>query len=126
MSSARIVILDAEPVVRSVVTAILQRDGYTVEQAEDVPAALHMVKSKTTDLLLTNVYLPGITGREAVQIIKEACPKLPVLVVSGLPDSDVLEEWAGTVGFDTFPKPFAAKELLDKVHAMLGDDGSPH
>jgi DNA-binding NtrC family response regulator len=119
MSSARIVILDAEPVVRTVVSAILKRDGYTVEQAATVPAALEVVKQKRTDLLLTNVYLPGMTGREAVQMFKKAYPELPVLIVSGLPDNDLIQEWAGTVGFDTFPKPFAAQELLDKVHSML-------
>jgi len=106
-------------VVRSVVTAILQRGGYTVEQAADVPSAMAAVKRTTPDLLLTNVYLPGITGREAVQMFKNAYPELPVLIVSGLPDSDIIQEWAGRVGFDTFPKPFAAQELLDKVHSIL-------
>jgi two-component system, NtrC family, response regulator AtoC len=125
MQPPRILILDAEPVVRSVVSAILQRGGYTVEQASTVPAALEVVKEKPTDLLLTNVYLPGITGREAVQMFRNAWPKMPVLIVSGLPDSDVIQEWAGTVGFDTFPKPFAAQDLLDKVHSILdAHDGS--
>jgi CheY-like chemotaxis protein len=119
MTPPRILVLDAEPVVRSVVSAILKRDGYAVEEAATVPAALDLVRHKTTDLLMTNVYLPGITGREAVQMFKNAYPDLPVLIVSGLPDSDVIEEWAGTVGFDTFPKPFAAQELLAKVHSML-------
>ena len=37
---------------------------------------------------MTNVYLPGMTGREAVQMFKKTYPDLPVLMVSGLPDSD--------------------------------------
>ena len=119
MASARILILDAEPLVRSVVAEILKRDGYIVEQASTVPAALDLVTNRHTDLLLTNVYLPGMTGREAVQMFKNTWPNLPVLIVSGLPDSDVLREWTGKVGFDTFPKPFAAQELLDKVHSIL-------
>jgi CheY-like chemotaxis protein len=119
MTPARILILDAEPVVRSVVASILQSDGYMVDQAATVPAALDLVKSKDTDLLLTNVYLPGITGREAIEMFKQKYPDLPVLIVSGLPDSELIQEWAGRVGFDMFPKPFAAKELLDKVHSIL-------
>jgi len=119
MTPPRILILDAEPVVRSVVASILQSDGYTVDQAATVPAALDLVKSRGTDLLMTNVYLPGITGREAIELFKQKYPDLPVLIVSGLPDSDILQEWAGTVGFDMFPKPFAARELLDKVHSIL-------
>jgi len=119
MMPARILILDAEPVVRSVVSAILKRDGYSVEEAATVPAAFDAVKRTRTDLLMTNVYLPGMTGREAVKMFKQAYPELPVLVVSGLPDSDLIQEWVGTDGFDTFPKPFAAGELLAKVHSIL-------
>jgi DNA-binding NtrC family response regulator len=117
--AAKILILDAEPVVRSVVTAILQRGGYTVEQASTVPAALDVARTYGPDLLVTNVNLPGMTGREAVDMFKRIYPQLPVLVVSGLPDSDVIREWTGRDGFDTFPKPFEAQELLDKVHSIL-------
>jgi DNA-binding NtrC family response regulator len=120
MVMPRIVILDAEPVVRSVVTAILERDGYTVEQASTLGAALEVVNKKPPDLVLTNVYLPGVTGHDAMEMIKKACPNIPVLMVSGLPDSEVIEEWVGRTGFDTFPKPFAAQDLLDKVHSILG------
>jgi DNA-binding NtrC family response regulator len=119
MTPPRILILDAEPVVRSVVASILKSGGYTVDQAATVPAALDLVKSRETDLLLTNVYLPGITAREAIEMFKTKYPELPVLIVSGLPDSELIQEWAGRVGFDTFPKPFAAQELLDKVHSIL-------
>ena len=125
MAPARILIVDAEPLVRSVVTAILTRGGYTVEEAATVPAALDVVKNKQTDLLLTNVYLPGITGREAVKMFKEICPDLPVLIVSGLPDSDVLDAVTRKAGIDTFPKPFAAQELLDKVHSILDGAAEP-
>ena len=124
MTPPRILILDAEPVVRSVVAAILEHGGYKVDQAATVPAALDMVERRQTDLLLTNVYLPGMTGRQAVDMFKRTYPELPVLMVSGLPDSDVIEEWVGQPGFDTFPKPFGAQELLDKVHSIL--DGSHH
>ena len=52
-------------------------------------------------------------------MFKAKFPDLRVLIVSGLPDNDVIREWAGKVGFDMFPKPFAAQELLDKVHSIL-------
>src|SRR4051794_5539864 len=117
--AARIVVLDAEPVVRSIVTTILERAGYTVEPTESVDAALAVVRSTPPDLLLTNVYLQSMPGRDALRLLKNVCPELRVLMVSGLPDEDVIREWAGHNGFDTFPKPFTASELLDKVRAML-------
>ena len=116
---ARIVVLDSEPVVRTVVTRILQRNGYAVAEVETVQGAVELVRSTPPDLLLTNVYLIGITGRDAVRLLKSVRPELPVLMVSGLPDEDVIQEWAGHNGFDTFPKPFTADELLAKVKWML-------
>jgi DNA-binding response OmpR family regulator len=118
---ARIVVLDAEPVVRGVVADILSRGGYAVEPTDTLQAALKIVQITPPDLVLTNVYLPGVTGIEAMRLIKDACPQLPVLMMSGLPDDDVIRQWAGQDGFDTFPKPFKAEELLAKVRAMLPD-----
>src|SRR4051794_12649874 len=119
----RILVLDAEPVVRSVIVEILKRGGYEVEPVDSVPAALEIVKANAPNLLITNVYLPGSTGRDAVQLFKDVCPKLRVLMVSGLPDTEVIQTWAGREGFDTFPKPFLPQALLEKVSAFLNNPG---
>src|SRR5437763_213569 len=112
---ARIVVLDPEPVVRSVIAGILERGGYAVEPVETVQRAVEVVKVAPPDLLITNVYLSGMSGRDAMRLLKNVCPQLTFLMVSGLPDEDVIREWAGHAGFDTFPKPFTAEELLKKV-----------
>ena len=117
--SARIVVLDPEPVVRSVLCDILERSGYQVESVETFQQAIEVIENAKPDLILTNVYLPGIAGREAIRRLKELRPELPVLMVSGLPDEDLIGEWVGRDGFDTFPKPFKAQELLHKVRTML-------
>src|SRR3954462_5033323 len=117
--SARIVVLDSEPAVRSVITDILKHGGYTVEPIETVQSAIQIINQAPPDLLLTNVNLPGMTGHEAMELVKAIDPALRVLMVSGLPDADGIREWASRDGFDTFPKPFTAQELLDKVRAML-------
>jgi DNA-binding response OmpR family regulator len=115
----RIVILDAEPVVRSVAAEILESAGY------DVPTlAMRRRRSINTalpDLLVTNVYLPGISGHDTMRLLKGVRPELSVLMVSGLPDSEVIREWTYEDGFDTFPKPFTAQDLLGKVRSILND-----
>ena len=117
--AASILVVDAEPVVRSVITDILESGGYIVQPVATLEGAVEVLKSVSPDLVLTNVYLPGISGREAMRVMKGVRPELPVLMVSGLPDSAVIQEWKGQDGFDTFPKPFTAEELLAKVRAML-------
>jgi DNA-binding response OmpR family regulator len=115
----RLMVLDAEPMVRSTIADILTRGGYAVEPVATFDLALESIRQDAPALLLTNVYLPGITGRYAIRLLKEACPGLPVLMVSGLPDDDVIQQWTGKYGFDTFPKPFTAQELIDKVRSIL-------
>ena len=78
--SARIVVLDSEPMVRSAITASLQHGGYTVEPIETVELAIQIIKQAPPDLLLTNVYLPGMTGHRAMELLKGICPELRVLM----------------------------------------------
>jgi DNA-binding NtrC family response regulator len=114
-----IVVVDAEPVVRDVVQNILRREGYEVIGTGDPKAALQVIKSAHPSLVITNVNLPGITGHDAMRMFKEGCPGVPVLMLSGLPDSSVIRQWIAEDGFDTFPKPFSASQLTAKVREVL-------
>src|SRR5690349_24836516 len=93
--SVRIVVLDSEPVVAGVMENILKTAGYAVEVVGTVQAATEIIRAAPPDLVITNVYLPGVTGHEAMRILKSMRPNLPVLMVSGLPDADIIREWAG-------------------------------
>jgi CheY-like chemotaxis protein len=74
--SATILVLDAEEVIRSVITRILEREGYTVHTAGDLPSALELVKDCTPDLLLTNLYIPGTSGHDAARFLRTLCPNV--------------------------------------------------
>ena len=116
---ATIVVVDSEPVVRSVVTSILRKAGHSVYDTGDFDDALRLVGEFRPDLVVTNVFLRGVTGHDAMLILKTRFPKLSVLMVSGLPDEKVISTWTGKTGFDVFPKPFQAKELLRKIQQVL-------
>jgi DNA-binding NtrC family response regulator len=117
--SATILVLDAEEVIRSVITKILEREGYTVHATGDLPSALELVKDCTPDLLLTNLYIPGISGHDAAKFLQSMCPNMRVLVVAGLPDDRLIEDRVKGDGFDAFPKPFNPKQLSEKVKEVL-------
>ena len=57
-----------------------------------------------------------------MSLFKEAYPDLRVLMVSGLPDDEVIRNWAGNHHFQVFPKPFTASGLLGKVRSILKDE----
>jgi DNA-binding response OmpR family regulator len=114
-----LMVVDGEPNVRSVIRTILERGNYHVIDFADVESALISIRKSAPALILTNVSLPGMTGHEAMQLFKQECPNVPVLMVSGLPDSAVIQHWVEQAGFDVFPKPFTARELLAKVRQVL-------
>jgi CheY-like chemotaxis protein len=116
-----ILVVDAEPVVRSVIKAILEREGYDVMPVADPKAALEIVKVKQPVLIITNVNLPGMSGHDAMLMFRESCPDVPVLMVSGIPDCEVVQHWRAEEGFDIFPKPFRSEQLAKKVREVLGE-----
>ena len=61
---------------------------------------------------LTNVYLPGISGHEAIHLFIQHFPKVPVLMVSGLPDVDVIRKWRAEDGFGVFRLQLGLRERI--------------
>jgi DNA-binding NtrC family response regulator len=118
--AALIVIVDAEPIVRSVLCDIIQKGGFEVAETDNPRDVLEIVKVNPPALIITNVTLPGISGHEAMRIFKEHAPGIPVLMIPGLPDAEVIREWKQEHGFDIFPKPFEADALIAKVRQMIG------
>jgi DNA-binding NtrC family response regulator len=116
---ATILILDAEEIIRSVITRILEREGYTVHATGDLPSAIDLVKDYTPDLLLTNLYIPGTSGHDAARFLRSMCPNMRVLVVAGLPDDRLIEDRIKGEGFAAFPKPFLPKQLTEKIKDVL-------
>ncbi|MDQ6677329.1 MAG: response regulator [Acidobacteriota bacterium] len=115
-----ILVVDAEPVVRTVVTSILEREGHTVHATADVGEAVRIVKTKSPDLLLTNVLLPGMRGHDAAELLRGIRPEMRVLMVAGLPDDQEIYDMTEGDGIEPFPKPFTAQELAAKVREVLG------
>ena len=117
--SKTILIVDAEPVVRKVVTRILEREGHTVLATDSVDEALHIVKTLPPDLLLTNVFLPTMRGHDVAALLRQELPSLRVLMVAGLPDDRQIYDMTTGDGIEPFPKPFTSQELAAKVREVL-------
>ena len=119
MPSESIVVIDSEPVVRNVITEILRRAGYRVRATGEPETAFEMVRQERPDLVITNVFLRGIRGHDVMQRLRSEFPDVRVLMVSGLPDDEVIRSWTNEDGFDAFPKPFTAEALKEKVREVL-------
>ncbi len=112
--SETILLVEDESPVRYVVRTILQRSGYSVLEAGDGGAALHLSQAHPgpIHLLLTDVVMPGLSGPELFQRLDLQRPGMPVLYMSGYADK--------TVPGDHFlQKPFTKEALVRKVREVL-------
>jgi PAS domain S-box-containing protein len=119
-----ILLVEDESGVRAFARAVLQRFGYRVVEANSAEAALTLLKDfdGPIDLLLTDVVLPGLDGRElAVQVTRER-PHLRVLFMSGYSSELRTADGFLIPGVPLIEKPFTAQALLMKTRQMLGAD----
>jgi DNA-binding response OmpR family regulator len=115
----RILVVDDESAVRSLITAILAGSGYQVDTAEDGAVAWEALQAISYDLLITDHNMPKKTGVELVKSLRSARMALPVVMVAG---SLPMEELAQNPSLElaaTILKPFGLDELLDTVTTVL-------
>jgi CheY-like chemotaxis protein len=118
-AKSTILLLVSDPVVRSVLQETLEDAGYTVLSTADLGQAVDRLKKSTPDLLITRTYVQNLTGHDAAIYLRTKCLKMRVLIVGGLLDDDRLRNREMLQGFEVYPKPYAATELLQKVKEVL-------
>jgi PAS domain S-box-containing protein len=116
-----ILLAEDEDAVRAVTMAALERRGYRVLAAPDGETALAISNAfpGAIDLLVTDVVMPGMNGRELAERLERSRPGLPVLFVSGYTDDAVLLKGIATDGRTLLPKPFTSLEVAQRVRAAI-------
>jgi len=117
---SRILVVDDEHLVRNLTVQVLERAGYDVVSASDAQTALDMLDDATVDLVVSDVVMPGLSGVELLNELRDRRPDLPVLLMTGgspQPErtSRALELGASGIVY----KPFSHADLTDAVHAAL-------
>jgi len=117
-----LLLAEDQPEVRRLASLILKSHGYQVLEASCGPEALalSLQHAGPIDLLVTDVIMPGMTGRELATRLREVRPEIKVLYVSGY-SADIIGR-AGELnpGIDYLPKPYTAAQLALKVREVLG------
>lgn len=114
-----------EAVVRRLVTRILGRFGYTVLEADSGEAALDLVAESPgrIQLLLTDLVMPGMSGKDLADRLRKQQPQLKVLYMSGYPAEEIGRLGVLDDDLEFMAKPFSAEELLTKVRRALDRAG---
>ncbi len=108
--------------VREYAAAALRAHGYRVLMAENVSEALFICEGgpEPVDLVLTDVVMPNLSGRELADRLKETQPQVRVLFMSGYDDHAVTHQGAKDEGVNFIQKPFSPKQLAHKVREVMG------
>lgn len=118
-----ILVVEDEPAVRYLVSEVLHQAGFVVHEASDSPSALGVLRSGAPlDLLVTDVGLPGLSGRDLADKALALRPDLPVLFMTGYAESAISSGFLKP-GMEMLTKPFTLNSLLRKVGSMLKVDG---
>jgi CheY-like chemotaxis protein len=120
-----VLVVEDEPVVRGVIIEVLSELGYRALEAADGPSGLKLLQSRSRiDLLITDVGLPGINGRQLADQARERRPDLKVLFVTGYAENATLANGFLEPGMAMLTKPFAVDALMRKVSQLLDEKAS--
>ncbi|MBI4500593.1 MAG: response regulator [Gemmatimonadetes bacterium] len=115
-----VLLVEDEPAVRGVARKSLSRHGYTVLEAADPETALRLARAnRPIHLVLTDVVMPGMSGRELAEDLVTLVPGIKVLYMSGYTDDAVVRHGVLESGTPFIQKPFRAEILLRKVREVL-------
>jgi CheY-like chemotaxis protein len=122
--SPKVLVVDDEPEVRKLVAAMLVRNGYRVISADSGENAIRPFKNNPdTDLLLTDVVAPGMSGPMIADQIASLKPDIKVLFMSGYDGTQVVQRYVVEKGYSLLIKPFTMEQLERKVRAVLEGGG---
>jgi len=119
--SENILLVEDDEGVRSFTSVALRELGYTVHEAANGIKALELVKSKklNLDLLITDIIMPRMNGKELAEKVIELVPSVRVLYISGYTDNHIAHHGALKKGIDFVQKPYSIKILSRKVRDVL-------
>src|ERR1700683_1580545 len=116
---ARILLVDDDAALGRHLARVLTRGGFEVIHALDSGGALHRIATESWDLLITDIELPGMTGLELLDRVRQRLPDLPVAVLTGNPTVDYAVSALRNSAGEFLQKPIVAADLLAKATELL-------
>jgi PAS domain S-box-containing protein len=118
-----VLVLEDEPVVRSIVVEVLDELGFHTIEAADGPSGLEILQSgRCIDLLVTDIGLPGLNGRQVAEAARLTRPDLKILFMTGYAETAAMADGFLAPGMQMITKPFAIDSLAARIKAIIESD----
>ena len=115
----RILLVDDEPSILSVLCTVLQAENYDVVPVAEGQKAIELIKSEEFDLVISDIRMTPVDGLEILKLIHEQCPQTSVLMLTAYGSVETAIEALKLGAFDYVTKPFKVDELLITVQRAL-------
>jgi two-component system copper resistance phosphate regulon response regulator CusR len=114
----KILLIEDEPKTSLFLKKGLEENGYEVDSADDGKAGKHLALRNQYDLIISDVIMPGMNGRQLCQELREAKVETPVLLLTALNSTDDIVDGFNSGADDYLSKPFEFRELLVRIRAL--------
>lgn len=120
--SSTILLVDDDQAILDLLTVILERKGFKVVKTTDSQAVMHMLDSVRPHLVISDLMMPGLNGRELCEQIRQqpTHAALPVLILSAKTDQGTIESCLQAGATEYATKPVLPRNLVNTVHRLLG------
>jgi len=115
----RILVVDDEKEVRTLLSRFFTKKKYQVRTAETAEEAIRILERESMDAVLLDIHLPGMSGLDALSRIRARWPGLPVVMISGQGDEEVAKETLRAGAFDYVVKPLDFDYLERTIYLKL-------
>lgn len=117
--NGRVLVVDDEPSVRTVIRMILEKAGYDVLEAEDGEKAVEVINTGenrlVVDAVICDIRMPKINGVEAIAYFQREYPHVSIIVLTAYPETDMAVSFMRNGVADYLVKPIEAEELKEGV-----------
>ncbi|CAO3433956.1 response regulator transcription factor [Azospirillum doebereinerae] len=121
---ARVLIIDDDDVVRTILLRTLTRGGHEATGARDGVEGVALFRENPADLVITDIFMPNQEGLATIMELRRNAPSLKIIAISGggaRASLDVLPVAEALGAQKTLRKPFTPSEVMDAVRAVLGE-----
>ncbi|NKB32499.1 MAG: response regulator [Pseudomonadales bacterium] len=123
--SETILVVEDEPALLDLLSTTLDNHGYQVLVARNAKEALTITQRQSVDLVVSDVILPGLSGTELVELIREREPNMPIVFMSGYTENALLHRGELSGGQSLLAKPFSTNKLLLAIRLPLDKSRAP-
>ncbi len=120
-----VLVIDDEDIVRTFIARVLESHGFRVTGVSSGQEGLNWMAINSPDLVVLDLMMPEMNGAETLRIMRQRWDFIPVIIITGYPDSELMSQALAHSPFALLPKPATPDQILEAVRWAIGAENTP-